>query len=153
MRKCIYWARASRQTSQMSIAPGDYCVLTNEGVNARRTRNRIRNAVVGAGVGWFALPLIIPGEAIGIAGASTFGVSEAAQAAVGSFIGGITGANFVKELSKGIIGQVYRIDNSPDSEPMAVVQWTWKQEDGKTRIVYKSHKLKHLQKVKPMRNG
>ena len=96
--------------NQIKLKVIDYVVLTHEGVNARSTKNRIRNAAIGATVGWFALPLIIPGEAIGIAGATTFGISEAAQAAVGSFIRGITGANFVRELSKGLIGQIVEID-------------------------------------------
>ena len=125
---------------------GDYCVLTPAGVNARRTKNRLRNAGIGATVGWFALPLIIPGEAIGIAGASTFGVSEAAQAAVGSAIGGITGANFVKELASGMVGRVLEIDYQENPQ-MADVAWKWKQEDGKTKIVHKRHKLEHLQKI------
>ena len=35
----------------MDLKAGDYVVLNHEGVNARRTKNRIRNAVIGAGVG------------------------------------------------------------------------------------------------------
>ena len=137
---------STTQIKQMKPKVGDYCVLTADGVNARRTRNRIRNAGIGATVGWFALPFIIPGEAIGIAGASTFGVSEAAQAAVGSAIGGITGANFVKELASGMVGEVVSI-NYDKYPQIADVVWRWKQEDGAIKIVHKKHKLEHLQKI------
>lgn len=125
---------------------GDYCVLTIDGVNARRTKNRLRNAAIGGTVGWLALPWIIPGEAIGVAGATTFGVSEAAQAAVGSFIGGITGANFVKELAKGMVGEVVAIDTSVFPH-MADVVWKWETDDGTCKVVHKRHRLSHLQKV------
>ena len=116
--------------NQIKLKVIDYVVLTHEGVNARRTKNRIRNAAIGATVGWFALPLIIPGEAIGIAGATTFGISEAAQAAVGSFIRGITGANFVRELSKGLIGQIVEIDYQDGQVSAADVMWRRKKDDG-----------------------
>ena len=132
----------------MKLKAGDYVVLTHEGVNVRRTRNRIRNAAICATVGWFALPLIIPGEAIGVAGATTFGVSEAAQAAVGSFIGGITGANFVKELEKGLVGQVIEVHSQTESNDVADVVWKWKKEDGSIQVVHKQHLVKHLQKIK-----
>ena len=92
--------------------------------------------------------MIIPGEAIGIAGATTFGVSEAAQAAVGSFIGGITGANFVRELSKGLIGQIIEIDYQDGQDSAADVVWRWKKDDGSVQVVHKQHLLKHLQKVR-----
>ena len=130
----------------MKPTVGDYCVLTSEGVNARRTRNRIRNAAIGGTLGWIALPLIIPGEAIGIGGTLTFGVSETAQAAVGSVIGSITGANFVKELTAGMAGEVVSI-NYDKFPQMADVLWRWKQEDGTVKIVHKRHKLRHLQKI------
>lgn len=132
----------------MNLKVGDYVVLTHEGVNARRTKNRIRNAAIGATVGWFALPLIIPGEAIGVAGATTFGVSEAAQAAVGSFIGGITGANFVKELEKGLAGQIVEIHYPAGSDGIADVVWKWKKEDDSTQVIHKQHLLKHLQQIR-----
>ena len=125
----------------------DFCVLTEEGIRARRNKNRIRNALVGATVGWIALPAIIPGEAIGIAGAATFGVSEGVQAAVGGAIGGITGANFLNELKRGLIGQVVNIDYSSQPEPLAEVLWKYKQKDGTTKVFTKRHKLKHLQKI------
>ena len=138
--------------SRIKPQVGDYCVLLTAGVNARRNKNRLRNAGIGATVGWFALPLIIPGEAIGIAGATTFGVSEAAQAAVGGFIGGITGANFVKELASGMVGRVLEIDFQ-ESPQMADVAWKWKQEDGKIKIVHKRHRLEHLQKIESVGNS
>ena len=134
--------------NQMKLKVDDYVVLTHEGVNARRTKNRIRNAAIGATVGWFALPLIIPGEAIGIAGATTFGISEAAQAAVGSFIGGITGANFVRELSKGLIGQIVEIDYQDGQVSAADVMWRRKKDDGSVQVVHKQHLLRHLQKIR-----
>ena len=134
--------------NQIKLKLIDYVVLTHEGVNARRTKNRIRNAAIGTTVGWFALPLIIPGEAIGIAGATTFGISEAAQAAVGSFIGGITGANFVRELSKGLIGQIVEIDYQDGQVSAADVMWRRKKDDGSVQVVHKQHLLRHLQKIR-----
>ena len=137
--------------NQIKLKVIDYVVLTHEGVNARRTKNRIRNAAIGATVGWFALPLIIPGEAIGIAGATTFGISEAAEAAeaaVGSFIGGITGANFVRELSKGLIGQIVEIDYQDGQVSAADVMWRRKKDDGSVQVVHKQHLLRHLQKIR-----
>ena len=125
----------------------DFCILTEKGIRARRNKNRIRNALIGATVGWVALPAIIPGEAIGVAGAATFGVSEGVQAAVGSAIGGITGANFLNELKKGLIGQVVDIDYSIQPEPEAEVLWKYKQKDGSTKVFTKRHKLQHLQKI------
>ena len=132
----------------MDLKAGDYVVLTHEGVNARRTKNRIRNAVIGAGVGWWALPFIIPGEAIGIGGAATFGVSETVQAAVGSFIGGITGANFVKELAKGMVGQIVNIQRQVGQDAHADILWRWEKDDGSIQVVHKQHLLKHLQKIR-----
>ena len=92
------------------------------------------------------LPLVIPGEAIGIAGATLFRVSEAAQAAVGSVIGCITGANFVKELARGMVGRVLEI-NYQQTPQMVDFAWKWEQEDGATKIVFKRYRLDHLQKI------
>ena len=130
-----------------TIVVNDFVVLTDEGIRARRNKNRLRNALIGGTVGWFALPAIIPGEAIGVAGAATFGVSEGMQAAIGSAIGGITGANFLNELKKGLIGQVVSIDYSTQPDPEADVLWKLNQKDGSAKVFTKRHKLKHLQKI------
>ena len=103
--------------------------------------------MIGGTVGWFALPAIIPGEAIGVAGAATFGVSEGMQAAIGSAIGGITGANFLNVLKKGLIGQVVSIDYSTQPDPEADVLWKLNQKDGSSKVFTKRHKLKQLQKI------
>lgn len=134
---------------------GDLVSLTPEGAQRLRLMKRVKRGGLAAVVGAWALPALIPGEAIGIAAAGTaVGVGEAIQATVGAVVGGIFGTMTVDQCLA-MKGTVLRLadrlsNNFIDDRPLgqckkALVRWHWiDQETDEHKYSSSWHQIRHL---------
>ena len=107
----------------MAFFVGQKVTLTPYGAQESRKYKKMKRRVISAGVGAVALPAIIPGAGIGIAGAmGGIGVGEPLQAAIGGAMGFMAG-DAKEEPEAGLPGIVREV-RSRISGRDVLVEWT-----------------------------